>query len=288
MASTVQLKSKGTLSKKDIPMERTIVIIQHVESEGPGFIEEFFKADGWSVETIQLWRHELLPDSLDNVAAVVMLGGPMNAYEEEIYPFLKEEDRFITKLLIHGIPFLGVCLGAQLLAKSCGGRVIKAPKKEIGWGEVTLTHEGKRDTLFQGSSKRITVFQWHEDTVTLPDGIPLLAIGKKCRNQAFRIGDYAYGLQFHIEVTYEMVKAWMKDEMEKKAFKSMLTDTKKIIKSYKKEAFTILQNFKRCIELSLCIRRAIKVFTEDTSFLDRKRSLFWIERSEMAIENLIE
>ncbi|HBE44168.1 MAG TPA: GMP synthase [Deltaproteobacteria bacterium] len=269
-------------------MERTIVIIKHVENEGPGFIGEFFKTERWGIKTIELWKHEPLPDSLDNIAAVVMLGGPMNVYEEERYPFLKEEDRFITKLIIDGIPFLGVCLGAQLLAKSCGGKVIKAPKKEMGWYEVTLTNEGKHDTLFQGSGKRITVFQWHEDTFLLPDGIPILARGKRCKNQAFRIGDYAYGLQFHIEVTYEMVKVWMKDEMEKEGLEKILKDTNKIIKKYRKESFTILQNFKRCIELSLYIRDAVNVLAEDMLLSDRKRSLFWIERSERAIEDLIE
>jgi GMP synthase-like glutamine amidotransferase len=185
-----------------------IYVGEHTEDEGPGLLGEFFQGLGWDLVRLALYRGDELPENLDSAAGVVILGGPMNVYEEEEYPFLKEEDMFIKKVLREEIPFLGTCLGAQLLARACGAAVTKSPHREIGWYDVELTEEGRRDSLFRGLGPTLPVFQWHEDTFALPDGAVLLASGKVCRHQAFRVGRRAYGLQFHMEVTADMVKAW--------------------------------------------------------------------------------
>ena len=158
-------------------------------TKGPGLAEEFFEALGWE-ELIRLFLHQAtsFPKTWATPQGVVILGGPMNVYQEREYPFLKKEDLFIKDVLREEVPLLGICLGAQLLAKASGAEVSKSPYKEIGWYDVELTEEGRRDSLFRGLGPTLSVFQWHEDTFAVPDGGVLLATGTLCRNQAFRVG----------------------------------------------------------------------------------------------------
>jgi GMP synthase-like glutamine amidotransferase len=188
-----------------------VYIITHAESEGPGLMGGFFESLGWEEATLCLWRGDELPLDPDSAAGVVMLGGPMNVYEEKEYPFLREEDFFIRQVLREGVPFLGICLGSQLLAKACGAPVTQSPEKERGWYDVQLTAEGRQDDLFRGLGQTFPVFQWHDDAFAVPDGGILLATGSPCRNQAFRMGRCAYGLQFHVEVTADMIKEWSEE-----------------------------------------------------------------------------
>ncbi|RMF89548.1 MAG: type 1 glutamine amidotransferase, partial [Methanobacteriota archaeon] len=138
--------------------------------------------------------------------------GPMNVYEEERYPFLRDEDRLIKQALETGAPVLGICLGAQLIAKAAGARVWQGPEKEIGWGEVRLTEEGRRDPLFKGFPLEFPVFHWHGDSFDLPSGAVPLA-ENDLYLQAFRLGG-AIGLQFHLEVTAGMIRSWLSEYHE--------------------------------------------------------------------------
>ncbi len=264
-------------------MEGNIVVVKHVEKEGPGLIDNFFRADGWDLKTIELARGERLPETLEDTAAVIMLGGPMNVYEEEAYPFLKDEDNFIRRVLIEEIPFLGICLGGQLLSKACGSRVGKSPVKEVGWYAVELTNVGQKDLLFTGLSGSLKVFQWHEDTFDVPAGGFLLAQGKGCRNQAFKIGTNAYGLQFHVEVTTEMVESWMKDEAGRTDVEKILNDTMKSKDVFEMQAHSLFANFKRIIESSLRVRRVMKLFVEHGKRSGKKKSLLWWNTEEHAL-----
>lgn len=191
-------------------MKKKILVVKHVENEGPGSIGDFFRNTAWELHTIELFRGDQLPSDLSEVAAVVVMGGPMNVYEKDKYPFLKEENVFIKNVVGKEIPYLGICLGSQLLAKACGAAVIKAPQKEIGWFNVSLTLEAAHDPFLRGIDGPLDVFQWHEDTFTIPDGGLLLATAEACKNQAFRYGQNAYGLQFHVEVTTDMIWSWVK------------------------------------------------------------------------------
>ncbi len=185
-----------------------VAILQHTENEPSGLIGDFFEEKRFSLRIFSLYRDPIIKVNFDELDAVVVLGGPMNVYEEEKYKFLSEETQFIKTIVRHRIPFLGICLGAQLLAKSQGARVYRAVTPEVGFGEVFLTKEGKRDPLFSGCGDSIRVFQWHEDTFDIPDKKPLLAQSRDCISQAFRLNSVAYGLQFHLEVTAPMLDLW--------------------------------------------------------------------------------
>jgi len=132
----------------------------------------------------------------------------MNVYEEAEYPFLRQEDELIREVVARGTPYLGVCLGAQLLAKALGARVYPNQVPEVGFHEVELTPSGRHSPLFSGFPGRFWAFQWHEDTFDMPEGAQRLATGLYCRNQAFRYGTNAYALQFHLEATPEMIADW--------------------------------------------------------------------------------
>ncbi len=187
----------------------TILVIKHVDCEGLGIWEEFCREDGIGVEVVALHRGDSLPPP-GEFQGVISLGGPMNVYEEGAYPFLKMEDRFIRQALVEGIPFLGLCLGGQLLAKALGGLVARNPVTEIGWYRVSLNDMGERDPLFAGLPESFTVFQWHSDTFYPPIRAVPLASSQNCENQAFRFRGFAYALQFHLEVTPAMITEWVR------------------------------------------------------------------------------
>jgi len=188
------------------------LVLKHVECEGLGLWEEYCREDGIVLEIVALHRGATLPPP-HHFHAVISLGGPMNVYEEEIYPFLKAEDDFIRRVVAEGIPFLGICLGGQLLAKALGGVVTRNGVKEIGWHPIELDQLGQRDPLFAGLPDRLTVLQWHGDTFDIPSGATRLATSEACQNQAFRVGfgGIAYALQFHLEVTPSLVEEWTRE-----------------------------------------------------------------------------
>jgi len=256
-------------------MNNKILIIKHASNEGPGHIRTFFEGQGWPIELIDLSNGDVLPNNVDDIAAVVLLGGPMNVYEEKDYPFLKKEDDFIGRLIIEEIPLIGICLGAQLLAKACQGRVFKSNSAEIGLYTVNVTKEGRHDTLFYGLSARLTVFQWHGDTFEVPEGGTLLVRGRPCRNQAFKVGNYAYGLQFHIEATPAMVSEWIKDQKGKVNVNKIIKGSIEKRELLENQAHAILSNFQRIIESSLRLKRIMKQYIEDRTWSEKKAICWW-------------
>ncbi len=185
-----------------------ILYLKHIDIEGPCTIGSFFELKGFQNKILELGSGGVFPQDLKNIEAVVILGGPMSVYEEDKHPYLKQEDVFIKEVLISQIPLLGICLGAQLIAKACGARINKAENKEIGWSKVSLTQEGQGDILFENVLESLDVFQWHEDTFSIPANGTLLATSSHCAHQAFKVGPSAYGLQFHIEITEQSISSW--------------------------------------------------------------------------------
>ena len=230
-----------------------ILIIKHISIEGPGTIGEFFKKTGREIQTIELDKNELLPESLSKIEAIIVLGGPMNVYEEEKYPFLKNEDAFLKRAIKEKIFILGICLGAQLLAKAYGAKVKAAQEKEIGLFKVNLTEEGMKDPLFFNLNRQLDVFQWHGDTFEIPDNSVLLATSPACANQAVRFSENVYGLQFHIEVSGSMIKEWVEEYFERSDAQSqqkgeqMLVEYANVKEKFNKQSNSIYLNFERLV-----------------------------------------
>lgn len=183
------------------------VVLQHVEWEGPGIIAREAKSRSLDVEIRRLDLEDEVPEAED-VDGLVVMGGPFGAYEEEQYPFLAKECSVLAAVARRGSPVLGVCLGAQLLAKALGSKVFPGHGAEVGFGSIDLTQTGQRDPLFAGIGNVVPAFHWHGDTFTLPEGGVLLASSQMYRQQAFRFRSRAYGLQFHVEPDAKTWAAW--------------------------------------------------------------------------------
>jgi GMP synthase (glutamine-hydrolysing) len=148
---------------------------------------------------------------LDAYGAVLVFGGAMHADQDERHPWLREENFFLQRLLNLRTPVLGVCLGAQLLARAAGAEVYPASRPEIGWTTVELTEEASDDPVFERLPRRFEAFQWHYYTFDLPGGATEIARSPTC-TQAFRLGEFAWGIQFHAEVTESQIAEWITDE----------------------------------------------------------------------------
>jgi GMP synthase (glutamine-hydrolysing) len=148
---------------------------------------------------------------LDDYDAVLVFGGAMHADQDDHHPWLREETLLLQRMLDQHQPVLGVCLGAQLLARAAHAAVVPAPEPEIGWFEVELTPAARDDPVLGALPERFTAFQWHYYTYRLPAGAVELARSAVC-SQAFRLGEAAWGVQFHPEVTEEQIRSWLVDD----------------------------------------------------------------------------
>jgi GMP synthase-like glutamine amidotransferase len=187
--------------------DRPILVLQQVAHEGPGFLSQLLEARHAPSQIVSLHRGDPIPDPKD-CRALIVLGGPMNVYEEKKFPQLAAQDIAIKRAIELSIPYLGICLGGQLLAKALGAPVMPNPGKEIGFYQIDLTPEGRKDPILQGLNAHLSVFQWHGDTFAIPDGAVQLASAHTCSNQAFRYGTSAYAIQFHLETTPQMIRQW--------------------------------------------------------------------------------
>ena len=178
--------------------------IRHVPFEDLGSFEEVLTARGFELRYAEAGI--ALPD--DDPDLLVVLGGPIGAYEEDSYPFLTPEIQLVADRLAAGKPTLGICLGCQIMARALGARVYPSGVKEIGWSPLTLTEAGAASPLAHIGGENTEVLHWHGDTFDLPDGASLLASTPVCRHQAFAVGNTALGLQFHAEVTASGLEQW--------------------------------------------------------------------------------
>ncbi len=185
------------------------LILQNATGEGPGILGDFLDRRGWDRQTIRLYRGEMIPADWETYHVMIVMGGPMNVYEEDTYPYLATETQVIGQGLKNGLPVLGFCLGVQLMAKACGAQVFKGQEKEIGWYPVRLTAGGMSDPLLKSFPDEFMIFQWHGDTYHLPQGAVRLVDSEHYPNQAMRIGHMSYGFQFHFEITRDMITEWL-------------------------------------------------------------------------------
>ncbi len=184
---------------------KTVVAIRHVPFEGLGSFAAVLSEHGYKLRYMEAATDNLSPLVLDPPEILIVLGGPIGAYELKSYPFLALEQEIIRKRMSEELPTLGVCLGAQLLAAAAGAHVYPGDRKELGWGSLDLTTRGEASCL--APLDGVQVLHWHEDTFTMPEGALRLASTSACRNQAFQLG-CSLGLQFHPEVTARGLEAW--------------------------------------------------------------------------------
>ena len=182
------------------------LVLQHIACEPPGLYEDILRERESTITRVELDAGEPLPGWRD-FDAIVAMGGPMSVNDEEALPWLRAEKRLIAEAVREGKPFWGVCLGVQLLASSLGGRVYPGSRPEVGVLPISLTEDALLDPVFRGLPRDFLGLQWHGDTFDLPAGAVRLAGSVDYPNQAFRLRN-AYGLQFHLEVSSEMVRDW--------------------------------------------------------------------------------
>jgi GMP synthase-like glutamine amidotransferase len=190
--------------------------LQHVPFENPGSILNWARENGHRITSTQLYKNELLPKQQDFDWLVVM-GGPMNIYDEKDYPWLVDEKAFIGEAIASGKVIIGLCLGGQLIADVIGGKVTRNSFVEIGWFPVQLSEEARRSPLFSFFPQQPIVFQWHGDTFSvLPEAAECIAESEACRHQAFIYKNRVFGFQYHLENTPEIIADLIKncrDEM---------------------------------------------------------------------------
>ncbi len=189
-----------------------ILVLQHSPLEGPGLVGELADGRCLPLQTARTFAGDDIPAPEDapSFSGIVTLGGPMSVNDP--LPWVEPEKALLDAAMRAGVPVLGICLGAQLMASALGAAVRRGPAPEVGFGEVMLTGEGKGDPLFGSVEEALPVLHWHGETFDLPAEAVLLASSPACRNQAFRFGRSAYGFQFHLEADAEMLSRWIEEE----------------------------------------------------------------------------
>lgn len=188
---------------------RRLLVFQHVSFEILGTFHPLLKARGFRLRYTNFGRHPHAHPDVPRYNGLVILGGPMNVDDVEHHAHLAVEVELIRQAIALGIPVLGICLGAQLIAKALGAAVSANGAKEIGWYDVTPTPEATDDPLFSTFGESEKIFQWHSDTFELPPGAIPLASSLTCPRQAFRYGTNVYGFQFHLEVDARLIERWL-------------------------------------------------------------------------------
>jgi len=180
--------------------------IQHVKFETPGTITKWIEKKNHFLSTTHLYENESFPE-INTFDLLIVMGGPMNIYEYEKYPWLREEKAFLEKTIAEGKAVLGICLGAQLLADVLKAEVFENNYKEIGWFPVSPVKDEKSEiSLLKGIPDEFTAFHWHGDTFSLPEGAKRLFESEACKNQGFISENRVIGLQFHLEMSNQTIR----------------------------------------------------------------------------------
>ena len=238
-----------------------VIVLQHIKIEDPGYIKDLMLADKINLTTIELDEGEKIPDDLSKFDAMFCMGGPMDTYMEDKYPWLREEKKKIKKFVVDlKKPYLGFCLGCQLLGEVIGGKVVKTNNPEIGMLNINFSENKQNDPLFSKFPEKITSLQWHSYEVQgLEDNknVTLLASSPETKYQIFKYQSHAYGIQFHIEVKDTTVGEWgcvpeYKSALEKQlgdgALEKFDEEAKIHMSNMNKYSKILYQNFKKLVQ----------------------------------------
>jgi len=214
-----------------------------------GNIKSYLLSDGFKVREILSTKETIQSQNLPEYDAIFILGGPMSVNDN--FDYLLEQKKLILSCFNLGTPFFRICLGSQLIASSCGGKVFRGPKKEIGWGEVRITSKGQSSIFGNLRDNKIRVFHWHGDTFTLPKEAEILS-ESDLYIQAFRFKN-AIGIQFHLEVTKNMIQNWIRKyhkELKNENLSSdgLVKDIDRNVSEVQKLSKIVYTNFKSMIE----------------------------------------
>ena len=183
--------------------------LQHADHEDSGCIEPWLTSRGHAVSHTRLYAGEPLPEG-SSLDWLIVMGGPMNIYEYDRHPWLRDEKAFINDAIVTKKKVLGICLGSQLVSDVLGGKVTRNKYQEIGWFNVNMESDTDKSSIMSGVGGRYLAFHWHGDTYALPPGAKRLASSEACLQQAFSWGDRVLGLQFHLEVTADNAREWLR------------------------------------------------------------------------------
>jgi len=188
-------------------VKKPVLILQQMVCEPAGLLADVLHEQGWPVETV-LAQEQPVPELLNGYAGLIVMGGPMSANDVHL-DFIAAELALLKRAIAADFPVMGVCLGAQLLAKAADADIYQADERELGWYSLYPMANAADDPLFRHLGNEIGVFQWHGETFTLPAEATLLASCRNVPNQAFRLGSCQYGLQFHVEVDESIIRDWV-------------------------------------------------------------------------------
>ena len=214
------------------------IILQHIKIEDPGYIKDLMQADGWKLTTIELDEGDKIPNNLSQFDAMFCMGGPMDTWMEDKYPWLIDEKKKIKNFVVDlKKPYLGFCLGCQLLGEVVGGKVVKSSPAEIGMMDINFSNNKNTDNLFSSFPKKIKSLQWHSYEVCdleLNKDVTILASSPITKYQIFKYKNHAYGIQFHIEIKDTTVNDWGCVPEYKSALEEQLGDG--ALEKFNKEA----------------------------------------------------